>query len=434
MLDLMRVLVLIVALGIVALGIVGAGIGFAIGLTADETDRLVALTFSVSLAIVTAGLGLTLAWHAWRASQKQPSSAFRLRKIWPLGLLTILSVAMGQVVLSRGLLPSFTFPLLHIGATVLPPVIIVALVARGLEAAPRTGEAAEQSPGHPHASWRDIVLQISSGAFLATSLVFVLEAIALLGVAIVLLAGVAVQPDGPDLLQQLAKYLQDPTWTQDSTTLALALMSPVVLAAAFLFVSGLIPLIEEAIKAIGVGLMIYRQPSLAQAFLWGLAGGAGFAMVEGLFNTANSLDAWAPVILLRMGATLLHCFTGALMGLAWYSVLVRRRWQHGLGLYVASVAIHGLWNALSVGMTLLSLSTLTADIAGSAGRSSPTAAGLGIAAILASMVVVSLAIALGLWGLTAYVRKRSRAPEPSVIQPTIPTTGTISSKGTSREG
>ncbi|NIV28873.1 MAG: hypothetical protein GWN58_04970, partial [Anaerolineae bacterium] len=73
-------------------------------------------------------------------------------------------------------------------------------------------------------------------------------------------------------------YLEDPAWLQDPSALASPLMPPVIMAAVVAVVAGLIPLFEEAIKTIGVGLMTNRHTSLPQAVLWGLAAGAGFSI------------------------------------------------------------------------------------------------------------------------------------------------------------
>ena len=162
----------------------------------------------------------------------------------------------------------------------------------------------------------------------------------------------------------------------------------------------------------GVGLFAYRRPGLAQAFLWGVAGGAGFALTEGLFNSVGALDLWVPVALARGGATLVHCFTGGLMGLAWYSFLTQRRWGRVAGLYASSVLIHGMWNGLAVFMTLSFMS--------SSGSTVPTSGqvltNVGALAVLAMFAGLVLLTGLGLAGLVYYVRNQElafRELEPS---------------------
>lgn len=409
MLSVARVLVLIGALSIVAVGLLGGSIGILAGFLEPNSDLLMMVTISVSFLALTVGLGSVLAWHAWQASRGQTSRPFRPKRIWALGLLFLLAVLLGQLVLMLDLLPPLTFPPLHVIAAVLPPLIVVALVGQRLSGVTR---------------WRDMALQLSSGAFVSTFLAFTLEFLFILGLLVTILAFMALQPDGLERIQDLANRLQDPAWLQDPADLAPLARSPIILVSVFLVVAGAVPLVEEAVKTVGVGLRAYRRPGLSQAFLWGLAGGAGFALAEGLFNSIGGLDAWTPIVLARGGATLLHCFTGALMGLAWYAVLTNRRWGQALGLYFVCASIHGLWNALTAGLAFLSLGPLGGDTMGD----NLALAGLAVAAILAILVTLALGSGLGIAGLTRYVEKRGltteeKSPPISEATPAAGSTG-----------
>lgn len=406
MLRLARVLVLIFGLSVAVLGFLGGSIGIVVSIMANDADLLAMITFSVSTMILTVGLGMILAWQAWRAIQRYPSTPFRPKRIWPLVLLFPSTLLMGYLILSLNLLPVVAFPFLHVAVALLPPMLILALVGRGLGTI---------------TSRRDLILQFASGAFLTTLFAFALEAIAGLSILTATFLGVAVLPGGPELLREVATYLREPTWLQDPLTLAPSLMSPIILVAAVAFVAGVVPLIEEGVKTIGVGIMAYRRPTLPQAFYWGLAGGAGFAFVEGLLNTSGNLETWAPVVLVRIGATLLHCLTGALMGMAWYNVLARRRWGHGMALYSASVAVHALWNALSAGIALLSLDAVGTDATSDA----QMLAGLGALTILIMLLVLALATALALVGLTRHVRQRDPTPDAAEPHTLTPSTGGV---------
>jgi hypothetical protein len=393
-----RVLVFIAALGIVALGLVAGLVGLAMAFLGQGSERLAGTTVSVSILALTAGLGLPLAWHAWQAMQGRPSSTFRPRSPWPLAAAFLLAVAGGQAVLDLGLLPPLLFPLFHLVAALTPPLLIVVLVTRGLGGTGR---------------WRDAALQLSSGAFLATPLAFLIEGALIVGLVALLLAGLALQPGGPDMLRALSDELGKNAWLQSPGSLLPLLTSPWVVVAALLITALFVPLVEELAKAVGVGLVAYRQPDARQAMLWGLAGGAGFAMVEGLFNTTVSLPAWAPVIVVRVGATLLHCTAGALTGLAWQQLLVRRHWGPALGLYGAGVALHAAWNAISVGVAFLSLGTMSPEQSGAGGR----LAILGTSGLVALLAVLTVGMALLLWALT---RRLSRRGQPAGEGPSLP--------------
>jgi hypothetical protein len=384
-----RVLVLITALSIIALGLLVGPLGILASFLDPSNDTLILTTVSLSVMALGVGLGSALAWQAWQAIQGRSSRSFRPRWAWALVPLFLLAVFLGQLVLSLDLLPALTFPPFHVAAALLPPLFVVALASQILGGVTRG---------------RDLVLQISSGTFVSTFLAFSLEAVFVLAFLAGLLLLVTLQPGGLEQIQALADRLQDPAWLQDPAELAPLASSPLVLASIFFVFALVVPLIEELVKTVGVPLLAYRRPNLSQAYLWGLAGGAGFALAEGLFNTASGLDAWGLIVLLRVGATLLHCFTGALMGLAWYAILIERRWGRAVGLYAASVGIHGLWNAVSATITLVSLG---AEGAGA----SQLLSGTVVAFLALLLVLLALASGLALVGLAFLVRKRTAAVE-----------------------
>ena len=412
--DLLRILAFIAALSIAAIGAMLGFIGIPMALISRGPEMLTVVTLMASLSVLALALGSASAWHAWRAMQGYPSAAFRPKRIWPLAVLFLLALALGQTMLSLSLLPLLTFPLLHMAAAILPALIIVALVGRALGGV---------------ATGRDVVLQAAGGAFLATPLAFVLEATAILLIASATFLGLAWQPGGQDLMLRVTSYLQDPTWLQDPGALAPGLLTPVIVAAAFALITGLIPIVEEAVKTIGIGITAYRRPSLPQAMLWGTAAGAGFAIAEGTLNAAAGLGTWLPVVVLRVGTTLLHCTTGALMGLAWYHMLVRQRWLRGLALYLLSIAIHGLWNGLALAMAFLSLEAFGADPSGG----DQLMAGLNTLAVLLLLGILTLGMAAGLAGLTILARRQGLAVVP-VSEHTVPAARkTLSPEDTSPE-
>jgi len=383
-----RILVLVSGLGI---AVTGGGLsvaGLLVGLLGSSSDVRLTATLSLSLLALTVGLGLALAWQGWQASRGQRSRPFQPRRVWLWIGLFVLAVLVGQLALSLDLLVSLTFPPFHLAAAFLPPLAVLAAVGRGLSGATR---------------WREMVLQLSSGAFVSTSLAFSLEALSIVGLVVIALLLLAMWPGGPEMLQVFAERLQDETWLQDPANLGSLLTSPVVVLLAAVVFAGIIPLVEEMVKTIGVLLLSYRRPTMAQAFLWGLAGGAGFAVAEGLFNTLGGLEVWALIVSARVGATLLHCFTGGLMGLAWYYLLREKRWLRALGLYASSVSLHGLWNGLAGLASVLSFLGLDFE----AGSSGQGLVAVGIIAVVGLLLALALAIGAGLAVVTRFVARHS---------------------------
>jgi RsiW-degrading membrane proteinase PrsW (M82 family) len=103
----------------------------------------------------------------------------------------------------------------------------------------------------------------------------------------------------------------------------------------------------------------WARPHPARAFLWGVGAGAGFALAENVFNGAlGGAEGWPLGAVARLGATLMHCATGGLVGWGWGQLWTSRRPFRLVGSYIGAVLIHGVWNAITVSAVLLSASTL----------------------------------------------------------------------------
>ncbi len=296
-------------------------------------NELQAAVMAASFAALGLGLGLSVAWQSLGSLLGRPSRPFRPLPAWPLVSLFVGVVIAGQGVLISRLWPGLIFPPLHVLAAFLPASFILALAGRRLAGA----------------DWRQIILQMGGGALAATGLAMTAELVALLLLATVAAGIVALMPGGVEQLKHVMANLRTPGWLDDPVNLSRFLLSaPVATVVGLLFVV-IAPLIEEACKPLGVLLMSYRRPTHSQALLWGLASGAGFAIAEGLFNGALSLrGGWAFVMMVRAGATLMHCLGSGLVGLGWsYFLESRRPWRLLAG-YAVGVGLHMLWNAATV--------------------------------------------------------------------------------------
>jgi hypothetical protein len=155
-----------------------------------------------------------------------------------------------------------------------------------------------------------------------------------------------------------------------------------------------IPLIEEIFKTLAAGVAArWARPDPARALLWGVAGGAGFALAENLFNGAlGGTEGWAPGAVARIGATAMHCFTSGLVGWGWGQLWTERRPLRLLGAYAAAVFIHGVWNAAAMGTVLLSVGALAHE-GDELWRAS---AGLGTLMLLGLLAVLTVVFLLAL--------------------------------------
>lgn len=188
-----------------------------------------------------------------------------------------------------------------------------------------------------------------SGLVLGPALIMALEFTALIGVGLIGIVFLVNQPGLVEQLSSLAQSLQAGTATQEELVQAILpwLARPSVILAVIAFASVIVPLIEEAVKPIGVWLLAGFSLSPAAGFAAGAISGAGYAFFESLALAGSGAD-WAVSVLTRVPTGVIHILNTALMGwaltLAW-----REKRYFNLGLtYLIVVTLHGMWNGLAI--------------------------------------------------------------------------------------
>ena len=371
---LLAALVTLAGLLLVAGGLGSGAVYLSLSLGASEAGfPLTGVTGVASLATLGLGLGVLLVWHGLRAWRGEPDALFRPPHPGGLAIVFVGAVGIGQGILSFGLAPRLLFPPFHVLAGMLPALIILAFAGR------RLGGAARQ---------REVVSQVTSGILLGGLGAIVLVGLLGLALAFLLAILVALTPEGLDTLQWLIFSLRDPVWWKDPNNLSSLIFTPAGLAGVFLLTVIISPLVEELLKPVGV-LLIWRRPGRAEAFLWGLAGASGFAAAEGMFNSAVDLDAWLPVVLMRVGTSQVHCLAGGLVGLGWYFLRTDGQPWRAVGLYLVAVALHGTWNAVVLGIGGFSFASLGV---GEAMASLGIVLLLGLLGLLILVCIVALAL------------------------------------------
>jgi len=270
-------------------------------------------------------------------------------------------------------------------------------------------------------TWREMLAQTASGAFLGTGLALALEGILLLVVVLIAAVALSKTAEGQMAIEAMSEILSDPQGVPDLSALRPFLSSPGVAGLILFGAAVAAPAIEEAVKTLGVALMSYRKPTRARAFLWGVAGGAGFALAEGLLSATMGLSpesGWVAPIVSRAATTVVHCLAGGLVGLAWHSLIQGpRRWR-ALLYYLSAVLAHGAWNGLVVSMMLWQLSAPYPAIDPIAGAMSDVIASAQSAAYTVALLLLLLGMLLVLLLLP---KRLARAAEPvlSIDQPVI---------------
>jgi hypothetical protein len=189
----------------------------------------------------------------------------------------------------------------------------------------------------------------NTGLALAPVLISLLELLAIGGLVLVAIVYIAGQPEIVADLMQFAEEAQNGLLTQQEMLDRLGpyLLRPGVILGVLAAGALIVPLIEEALKPLGVWLLAGRPLSARAGFAAGALSGAGFALTESLMMSSGGAE-WAPLVVVRMGTGVIHILTAALTGWALALAWKQRRYGLLLGTYLTTVLIHGLWNGLSI--------------------------------------------------------------------------------------
>jgi hypothetical protein len=345
------------------------------------------------VAAVGIGLGLPLAWAGWRALQGRPGHVFRSLRWWAWLLLFLAVLVIGQAVAMTG--PAAPLmPLFQIAAGALPPLIFLAWA---FDAAGRQAARITRRPALGSLSWGGLG---GAGLALIGELLLVIA-----GLVVVMVVLNITDPELTARLQTIVTQMGRNGRGLPMSELAQLASSPVIVIAALTLLGILAPALEEVAKALAVPLVAGtgRRLTRLDGFLFGVAAGAGFAIVEGILNGTLALrmsGAWAGLMVFRGSAAAMHCLASGLVGLGWHAILVERRWLRGIGLGLLAVLLHGAWN-MSAG--IISLNSLQAVGTGGLGDM----ARIGVTGLLVMfMAVLWLAVVSGLALIPRWIVQR----------------------------
>ena len=380
------------------------------------SPQLFSLTGIVGLGLAGGAILLWNAWSGWRGRLSPPFAPRGLGWGW---LLWVLLAGVGTVLaaMSTSTWASTTwFPLVYLVVMALPVLLMLGLAGRAIQGG---------------ASWREAtsvtVIGGSVGVFFA--LIGEIAAVALLSIGVAIV--IALLPGGKERIAEfIAQWHHVGTATVPNFENILHfIVSPGVAVALVGVFTVPVPLIEELAKSLLAAILgAWARPRPSRTWLWGVAGGAGFALLENVFNsTLGGVGAWPASAVARVGATVMHCFTGGLVGWGWgqfWSWFGRdgkkKRFRYLLylpGAYVAAVLIHSGWNALSVGAVLLSAVTWL-HLGGTAWMA---LAGVGIIGIAAALLFATGAMWVGLGWVGRRLALGSQRPPVPPPPSQIPT-------------
>lgn len=278
-------------------------------------------------------------------------------------------------------------PILTIPAVILPIITLAGLGAQHIQLGP---------------CWRAWGI-FGLGMTVGPLLILVIEVAIVVFFFIVIILFVAAQPELTAELQSLASKLR---LVEDDPDAILQIITPYALRPSviftlLLFFAGIVPFIEELIKPVGVWLFAGKLDSPAQGFALGALSGAAFSLIE-TFGSSAQVSDWAGLLTGRIGTSLLHITSSALMG--WGIVLAWKQHQYVKLplLYLGSSLLHAAWNSAII---LFSISFLAAeaDSTGFFNFLAPVALGISLLLVMAMLAI-----------LIGTNRKLNKAEQPSL--------------------
>ncbi len=250
-------------------------------------------------------------------------------------------IIMGWLVSRSEMLSTFLLPIAGVLGVCIPILCLVSFGQHGLEG------------GSPQRKWGLLGFSFT----VTTALIVLVEVLAILAGLIVAIIWLSFNVEMYDLVMDIQNRLSQAGGDVDAIVRVLLpyLRKPAVIFWILIAISVITPLIEEVLKTLGVWLFVKRKLSPTEGYVAGMICGAGFALVEGMFNLANAATPgdWVGLVIGRAGGSLLHIFTGGLIGWG-----LAETWRSGkfvkyLGAFLGAFIIHGLWNALALSAAFL---------------------------------------------------------------------------------
>ena len=159
-------------------------------------------------------------------------------------------------------------------------------------------------------------------------------------------------PAGQEIINTLEKFGSAGSVSEQD--IAGLLQSPLVIGVLLVFISGIVPIVEEVIKPVAVWLFWGRDLTLQDGWALGLLSGGGFALLENFGNVAVG-EGWTFVALARAGATALHMFNTGLIGYTFVLARQKKRFLPPILALAAAIVVHAVWNGMTVFATVESL-------------------------------------------------------------------------------
>jgi RsiW-degrading membrane proteinase PrsW (M82 family) len=273
-----------------------------------------------TLVVVGAACGGTMLFGSSRALSDRPSTQLRLPPLWAAIGAFVITLVIGLGLWQMAGLAQLLGPWFIIAAAALPPLAAVIWAVNG-------------RPGW--LTWRRASVAFSGGVTVSVPLAILLEILVPTVVIGLLL----------DLGEPVLNALGELVDLLAGGRVARALTSPGFLIA-LVELAVVAPLVEELAKSLVVLPLLKGLKSRRDAFMLGVAAGAGFAALENVIYALFGGPYWGGILTVRALGAAVHPLGTGLTAVAWHALLNRnpdtdRRWIGGFGLAVVQ---HAVWN------------------------------------------------------------------------------------------
>ncbi len=308
---------------------------------------------AITLSFIIFAFGIVFlpsAFSAWQHLRGSDQFLFEIKDWKPgvfIGLGWVISLAAGRYLPIESLTRTFVFPVAHFFAVLLPILFILWFSLRGFGILSRSRVSG--------------LFNLSLVAAPAISIM--LEGVILVGVIGLGVVYLMMNPDLATFFQDLADQViaLEMSTEQLQAFLGVYLQSPLTVLVMLVFFSISTPLIEEAVKPLAL-LILRRQITARDGFIYGLVCGAAFAFFETILSALQSDPAdWLVVVVTRAGTGLLHMFATALVGMGFGIAVEKKNFFAWLRYYLIAVIIHGVWNSIAILYGISGFSQATRD-------------------------------------------------------------------------
>ncbi len=252
-------------------------------------------------------------------------------------------LTLGQITLKYQDLTPFLLPIINIFAVCLPITFFVGISLRKI-ALP---------------SCRRMWSILGASIIITPTLSFILESLVLFSFIGILLLFARFLPELHTQINSLIVLIQSKSPGEDEIIQQVAklISSPWVAISTFGVFSIAVPIIEETMKISLLWFFRDAEYSPSDGFVLGTLCGAAFALVENIsFSSSGSAD-WTTSAFIRASAVLPHVFNSGMLGWALFSARRTKRYTQFAKTFITVLLIHGVWNAISLGLALSNINS-----------------------------------------------------------------------------